>query len=1468
MYQQQNADNPPSGGQATRPPPSLTEVPSQEYQALCEAVPAARRPPPSPTEVPASAYEAIRVAVPSDIATNAAFIQARTPVPSVANSSPMQASPAMVTPNLPGNPPGIDAYIPTNDAVEQGMAAPNLSQVFTDVTMHVGVLNEDNTLLPANDQVRNSDVFQPITENVLFNSSRAPVPEPVLQTQGERAEFFRLASDKERKRMEDSWSQSIELLTGSDRLQAYVNNKNLEDAEGNMYYAQENMLVGAEGYSNYFLGENTPLRVVEEGDIILGTSIIGGMAQIVGAAISTGPCNDDAWKRGEMLAGLDNSSWFRLTMSILASVARGCGRVPNVHARGNFPIDYEADSFTYSNDLEAPTSQADAVRKMAAQIYSAMGGPGEDDDPAHRAINIRAAQWERFEWAIRSETAAQAASISRYIDSTSLLDVMTQIMTERPLEEITDTMREGWEQSKRSFHNNEMLAHQSAAYQRAKAEAIAKGEELGYSDGEKENKERLKRLMEIEESLDNQLKAEIALRQKEYEENRKTEWAKLDRLNQDLVNEYKDKLKLQYTHMSEAARQDFVRKAAWELNIIPEEEAFPARQGKKVKIEPKSHTAMLAVEKGKLIGKVRTRSRSSSVCSIRKRDRSASPSPATRQSPSIQSVPSAAHPPAEDDTTPTGSPTVTRPTLQEGLEALACDYGSMRSLSSSIHAPGNQMETDAHFPPPEPAAINPVDNFGQLVNGVCDLVNPRFERIENALSNVDQQFKLLHETLAKIITPKANTQQQRLPDPTIAPTIPRGGNFSWDDVVEDLIANNPDAIPIDELVNEGYNPFTPEEIRKQQQEEDVRMEEARREGEEYMKSHDLDREEFPELPQTMPTPSPPKPKNRKGKQRAKVAEANAKVPGAGPAPNAIPIHTPTAGPSQGPAKSTAPAQDRGHIEVKQTKMKPMFATVTAAAIGQHETQGAFLKAKKQSQRKVQVQLRPGATSSTEVTIIRHGGVKGPEEDRIRARDAANIVAEVQSALQKKTAHPPRIINGRWSSRVDITGNFVFLIQGVLSCTEVLGLSTTLCGPFSGDCYAVPSDGWMWAHICGVPTSWEEGAVFDNEELAKELFTNTALQGLFIPGMPSWIQHPRFVATQAKGTVMFAYVDKDGETTKKLSKEAIYMFGSQVQFVPVGNKPIQVQCSKCWALGHKFGDCKLGAEEVKCFICGGKHHGSTHDYECAGKHKTPGVCDCKYKCLLCGDPKHNAASINCPKKINVLVTKKQWQRIVREKEESKEEARTNLAPQGPQERRHKKTREREWTPAQKDMMEQALKVTAEPCANDSSRTKGGCGCCPPPMLDYEEAIVRCYARPTPDELARILTNFPLAATRIIDNLRNSGRLGSDTNSSEGPKYPEGSLARRPKVKPRMVRPKQRVDWNEEDNEVEDILEDEDDIPGPTNVDIADLLPASIYKAPSIEGPPTQYTIPARETPDTSGWTKDQEESSRKAPSPNA
>ena len=437
--------------------------------------------------------------------------------------------------------------------------------------------------------------------------------------------------------------------------------------------------------------------------------------------------------------------------------------------------------------------------------------------------------------------------------------------------------------------------------------------------------------------------------------------------------------------MSEAARQEFVHKVAWELNLIPEEEAFLARLGKKLRTEPKSSTAMLALDKGKgkLIGKARNHSRLSSVCSVCKCERSQSPEP--QQSPSTTSVPSVAHPMVEDDTTTlTGSPVVERPLLQSDPAPLVSSYCSSCALSISIHGPGNQMETDDYTPPPVLAAINLVDNFGQLVSRVCDIFNPWFKRMENALSNVDTQFKMLHETLAKLVQPPVVQNK---------PNVPVEGTFSWDDILEEILQNNKERIPIAKLIHEGHNPFTWEECIQKQVEEDRRLGQGQAEGRAYMAEHGLDQEEFPQLPgpthnETLTAVAAQSKKVAcEGKEKARIVEANAKVPGAAPYANSKDA-------SQLVASSSAPDQTRGHVKIKQTKLKPMFATVTAAAIGQHETQGVFIKAKKQSQHLPQVQLRPGATFSTEVTVIRHGGVGGENKVQIQARLASSIVSEV------------------------------------------------------------------------------------------------------------------------------------------------------------------------------------------------------------------------------------------------------------------------------------------------------------------------------------------------------------------------------------------------------------------------------------------------------------------------------------------
>ena len=510
------------------------------------------------------------------------------------------------------------------------------------------------------------------------------------------------------------------------------------------------------------------------------------------------------------------------------------------------------------------------------------------------------------------------------------------------------------------------------------------------------------------------------------------------------------------------------------------------------------------------------------------------------------------------------------------------------------------------------------------------------------------------------------------------------------------------------------------------------------------------------------------------------------------------------------AEPNTPEHVRGHINVNPPP-RPMFSTVTAKAVDQSNADRPFIKAARKVQKTPAVTLRPGATSTTEITIIRRGGVRSEEESVIRNTDPKEIVHAVRQELNKATANPPVVLNGRWSTQVQRTGNFVFTIHGVMDAHQVMGISKYLCDPFPGECYAVPSDGWMWVHLRGVPTASFDGVVYNHEELANEVFTNKCFQGLFVPGPPSWLQHPAFVQTQDKATVMMAYVDRDNSITAKAKKESIVMFGRQVQFVPVGDKPIQYQCSRCWAIGHRNKECRLAAGVVRCFICGKSHHGNVHNYECAGKHVIPGVCSCAFKCLVCGGADHHAASPKCPKKAGVQITKEQWRAIMKRKEESAKDEefnkRKNLAPQG--ERIHHKGKshvDREWTPAQKDIMEIASKVRASPCPNDSSKTKVGCACCKPPALDYVEAVVRNYPFPSPEKMEELMTYLPEAADRISDlvlerDLASAGSQPTAEMSSSAEPFHTASLERRTKARPAYKGVTARVDdastWGAED-----------------------------------------------------------------------
>ena len=407
------------------------------------------------------------------------------------------------------------------------------------------------------------------------------------------------------------------------------------------------------------------------------------------------------------------------------------------------------------------------------------------------------------------------------------------------------------------------------------------------------------------------------------------------------------------------------------------------------------------------------------------------------------------------------------------------------------------------------------------------------------------------------------------------------------------------------------------------------------------------------------------------------------------------------------------------------------------------------------------------------------------------------------------------------------------------------------------CYAVPSDGWMWVHLQGVPMASFDGIVYNHDELANEVFSNECFQGLFIPGLPSWLQHPVFVQMQDKAMVMMAYVDRDNKVMTRAKKETIVMFGKQVQFVPVGDKPIQYQCSRCWVIGHHNKECRLAAGVVHCFICGKSHHSNVHNYECTGKHTIPGVCSCAFKCLVCWGADHHTASPKCPKKAGVQITKEQWRAIMKRKEEAAKDEEFNkrmkLAPQD--EKKHHKGKahvERDWTPAQKEIMDIVSKVRASPCINDNTKTKAGCSCCKPPALDYVEVVVQNYPFPSPEKMEELMTHLLEAADHISElvleqDLASAGSQPTAEMSSSAEPFPTVSLERRTRARPAyngVTKSLTRVDdsttWGAEDTpsdkeKIEEMMckEMEEALINPPQQSLAATL--SRYKDPeSIKG----------------------------------
>ena len=654
----------------------------------------------------------------------------------------------------------------------------------------------------------------------------------------------------------------------------------------------------------------------------------------------------------------------------------------------------------------------------------------------------------------------------------------------------------------------------------------------------------------------------------------------------------------------------------------------------------------------------------------RKRGRSPSPPAASKALVEYPSSDPSQGTPEEDDTTPTASPTVPRP-HEAMVEQISIHADNPDQTSaSSIHAPGSQMDCDVPAKAAEVAPARPAvphsqphslsDDSIQAIVGIiqttirnhCAPIQAQLASLNEAVKAIVQhptdttiasatgKSSVLHHPTPVKATSAAKGRADVAPAPAGVPgpterrqTPPRlptqvdagrpvpmaqglsssakgGGSASH------CFTQQPGPTPLN--TPQGTNPGDIQVEAVPPVSSDLTA--ARGSGavdkpawgeKEYpdVVAHD---EAFPTLEKAAGKLS--KKAKASAKKRAAREQANSQVPGYAP-------------------PASAPLEPNGIIPL--SRIAPSWlCTTTAASTDQHQRNQGFhtVAAKVQNRGPSGSAKRSASPPSgvTEVTVIRNGGITNREEElAFRRCNPSSIVEAAQRALNARSKFPPTILKGRWSSKVEKNGNFIYTIAGDISPSMLPILSPFLCEPFPGEAVLVPASGWTWAQLRRVPIGdCDTGMIYDNDALYNALVANPCFRDVPLPVSPGWLGNPMNF-TNDVASVSFAYVERDKMITKRAIREGVCMFGHQVQFIHCGDAPTVKQCSRCHSLSHFAGQCKLPEGTVKCARCGDNHEMKDHDHSCSRPHRIPLGCDCPVVCLLCKQPGHHARSRNCP-----------------------------------------------------------------------------------------------------------------------------------------------------------------------------------------------------------------------------------------------
>ncbi|KAN0135116.1 hypothetical protein V8E53_007007, partial [Lactarius tabidus] len=544
--------------------------------------------------------------------------------------------------------------------------------------------------------------------------------------------------------------------------------------------------------------------------------------------------------------------------------------------------------------------------------------------------------------------------------------------------------------------------------------------------------------------------------------------------------------------------------------------------------------------------------------------------------------------------------------LMDKVDEMAARKGDAgQTATASLHNPANQMDTDQSAPAPQHTTTIPTvpqDLLTVILAGITNLTN-KMEGFESRLMAVEQG-----ETLARA---KPATDPRNRPAPPIPPrpTLKQGPKG----ILINAIPRAPPRVP----------------PRPQPQQQPANEPQASATG---------------EMPQsTGPEPTAPAPaevhpttrpmgmteedwnslssvekkrkRNQANRNRKKAAEA-ARVDD----PESFP-----------PLPTTDPNP---------------FIVVTKRAVRNQQNVSNFAAAARNAQSMAQPAARRSpavnrntnnnktpTNLTTEVTIMRDGGLRDEAAERaIRTLNPEQIVMKAHTAMEQTAERPPFLLGGRWAGSANTTGNFVYIFNGTVKFETIRPFGAALIGPLKRG-LMVPAQGWVWTQLRNVPVKDENGVIHDSDKLTAEVRRNAVMASATLCTLVNWQRAPTAIMGDASATALMAIVDEDGSLVRSIQANNIHMFGRQIKFVVVGDRPALIQCGRCHLLGHNTRSplCKVPPQAVKCYRCGGPHHAQQHAFYCKGKHADARHCNCKPKCILCGNIGHHARSRQCPKR---------------------------------------------------------------------------------------------------------------------------------------------------------------------------------------------------------------------------------------------